>query len=50
MNKVEYRELLAYLLQGFNDYENPIQMDAEHVRNRLVELVEEFMEDEDGEA
>jgi len=34
----------AYLLQGFNDYENPLDMDAEYVRNRIIELIKEFNE------
>ncbi len=43
-NTLEGAELQLYLLQGFNDYDNPLEMDAEYVRNRIIELTKEFNE------
>lgn len=34
-------EMLLILLQEFNDYDNPIQMDAGYVRNKLIKVFEQ---------
>lgn len=39
-------EFYLYLLQRFNDYEVPIQMTAEEVRELLNKFYDEFMEKE----
>ena len=38
------QEILLYLLQRFNDYEVPIQMGADDVRELLTEFIDEYKE------
>jgi len=38
----EINEYNLYLLQRFNDYEVPLQMTAEYVRELLIEFIEEY--------
>lgn len=43
MPKITQKEnILAILLQSFNDYENPLMMDAEYVRSKIIEIFEEY--------
>jgi hypothetical protein len=38
-------KILFYLLQCFNDYEVPLEMTAEEVKNLLTKFIEDYKEE-----